>query len=149
MFTFTVRKTKQIKLFHTVFSQGISKVTALKATCIALCQSSAWLKVSPFMLFCPQGWRGGGMGASSPSSCTTGLKPMQNNSAWLQDLFSRYPCSHSQEPLGWVRNVQLQLRVCSSPGNKLQLLVNFRKMFEEVCKQDCVEQNVRGHQFQL
>lgn len=45
MLTFTVRDTKQIKLFHIGFSQGISKMTALKATSIALCQSSAWFKV--------------------------------------------------------------------------------------------------------
>lgn len=35
------------------FGKGISKITTLKATCMALCQSSAWLKVSHFMVSCP------------------------------------------------------------------------------------------------
>lgn len=79
MLIFTVRETKQTKLFHTGLAQGISKMTTLKATCIALCQSSAWLKVFHFMLSCPQGWRGSEARASSPSSCTTGLKQTQSN----------------------------------------------------------------------
>lgn len=67
---FILRETKQIELFHIGLAQGISKMTALRAICIAPCQNSAWLKVSHFRLYCPQGWRGGEAGASS-SSCTT------------------------------------------------------------------------------
>lgn len=40
-------------------------------------------------------------------------------SACLYDLFSMYLCSYSQESLGRVRNMQLQLQVNSSPGYKL------------------------------
>lgn len=109
MFILTVRETKEIKLFHIGLAQGISKMTTLKATCIAPSQGSAWLKLSHFMLSCPQGWRGGEAGASSPSSCTTGLKQMQNN---LHVFKISFPCIRAlpPQPLGRVRNMQLQLK---------------------------------------
>lgn len=95
MLIFTARETKQIKLIHIGLAQGISKMTTLKATCIALCQSSAWLKVSHLMFSCPRGWRGDEVGASSPSSCTTGLKQIQNK---LHAFKISFPCTPALPP---------------------------------------------------
>lgn len=83
-----------------------------------------------------QGWGGrvgrGGKGAPSPpSSCNTGLKQIQRTICMSLRPIPHYSCSSSQEPLGRIRNMQLQLRVNSCHGKKLELSVNFKKMSEE------------------